>query len=167
MIAVVIATLNDGKTLADALSALVPAAVDGLIRHVIIADGGSTDATLEIAEDAGATALQVLAPRGGRLLVGCMAAKADWLLILPPRRFLAVDWEAGVCAHLLDSRGAVTGEIVPRRGMLWPWRRRSEGLLVPTPPYFGAGGFREVEAPEADLLRRLEGWGVRPLRAGL
>jgi len=134
---------------------------------VIIADGGSTDRTLEVAEDAGAVTLQVPAPKGGRLLVGCMAARADWLFILPPRPFLAKDWEAGVCRHLLDSHGATTGEVVRAGRWLWPWRRRSEGLLVPTPPYFGAGGFREVDAPEADLVRRLEGWGVKPIRVGL
>jgi glycosyltransferase involved in cell wall biosynthesis len=167
MLAVVIATQNDGETLTEALSALVPAAVDGLVKQVIVVDGGSTDKTLEIADDAGATILNVPAPKGGRLLVGCLAATTDWLFVLPPRRCLAPDWEAGVCAHLLDSHGAATGEVVPKRGILCPWRKTGEALLIPTPPYFGAGSFREVDAPEADLLHRLQGWGVRPLRVGI
>ena len=54
MISVVIPTLNAAATLQRALSPLVPAAVDGLVREVVVADGGSTDETLELAEDAGA-----------------------------------------------------------------------------------------------------------------
>ncbi|MEZ5917510.1 MAG: glycosyltransferase [Parvularculaceae bacterium] len=49
-ISVVIPTLNAGRGLAEALAALVPAALDGLVREVIVADGGgSTDETLAIA----------------------------------------------------------------------------------------------------------------------
>ena len=54
MISVVIATQDDERTLGQTLAALVPAAVDGLVREVILADAGSTDHTLAIAEDAGA-----------------------------------------------------------------------------------------------------------------
>ena len=39
-----------GRTLA----ALVPAAVDGIVREVVLADGGSSDKTILIADDAGA-----------------------------------------------------------------------------------------------------------------
>ena len=49
MISVVIPTLNAETGLAPTLAALVPATVQGLVREVIIADGGSRDDTAKIA----------------------------------------------------------------------------------------------------------------------
>ena len=45
MISAILATRNDARRLGETLAALVPAAVDGLVRQVIIADAGSTDRT--------------------------------------------------------------------------------------------------------------------------
>ena len=53
MISVVIPALNAERTLPSTLTALVPAAVDGVVREVIVADGGSTDHTRQIADHAG------------------------------------------------------------------------------------------------------------------
>ena len=82
MISVVIATQNDAQTLGQTLASLVPAAVDGLVREVILADAGSTDDTLAIAEDAGARVTPCTGSLEARLLQRCMAARSDWLLIL-------------------------------------------------------------------------------------
>ena len=54
MISVVIPTLNAAKTLPLTLAALAPAAMDGLVRELIIIDGGSSDDTAVIADEAGA-----------------------------------------------------------------------------------------------------------------
>jgi cellulose synthase/poly-beta-1,6-N-acetylglucosamine synthase-like glycosyltransferase len=54
MISVIVRTLDNAATLPACLGALVPAAVDAIVTEVIVVDGGSTDATLEIVEDAGA-----------------------------------------------------------------------------------------------------------------
>jgi outer membrane immunogenic protein len=53
MISVVIPTSNAEATLAATLTALVPAAVEGLVREVIVVAGGSTDKTAAIVEDTG------------------------------------------------------------------------------------------------------------------
>ena len=53
MISVVIPTLDAEATLGDALTALIPAVVEGVVREVIIVDGGSTDRTLRIADAVG------------------------------------------------------------------------------------------------------------------
>lgn len=45
MISVVIPALNAERHLPAALTALVPAAVNGIVREVIVVDGGSTDHT--------------------------------------------------------------------------------------------------------------------------
>jgi len=99
MISVVIPVLNAAETLAATLSALVPAAVNNLVREVVIADAGSTDETLEIADDAGARIV------AGDLAAGCAAAKGPWLLILPADVRLMPEWEAAARDHIENHAG--------------------------------------------------------------
>jgi glycosyltransferase involved in cell wall biosynthesis len=94
MISVVIATLNDEARLGQALEPLVAAAVRGVVREVVVADAGSTDATLEIAEDAGCRVVT------DGLDAAKAAAKSDWLLILDPGARLRPDWEERARAHV-------------------------------------------------------------------
>lgn len=55
MISVVIPTLNPDNRLQAAMAALVPAAVTGLVREVILVDGGSANGRAEqLAEASGA-----------------------------------------------------------------------------------------------------------------
>jgi len=112
MIAAVLATLNDQRRLGETLGLLVPAFVDGLVRQVIIADAGSTDATLEIADDAGATIVQ------GDLRAGIEAAKEPWLLLLDPGARLAPGWDAVLRAHMAGEARAGVIRLGPRRGLL-------------------------------------------------
>lgn len=98
MISAIITTLNDQRRLGATLAALAPAAVDCLVREVIVADGGSTDATLELADEAGA---RVLAGRRDRVLAeACAVARQPWLLVLPAGARLQVGWEAVVRGHI-------------------------------------------------------------------
>lgn len=99
MISVVIATLNAAETLTGTLSALVPAAMNNLVREVVIADAGSADLTLEIVEDAGARIVS------GGLIEGCAAAKGPWLLILPADVRLMPEWEAAARDHIEHHAG--------------------------------------------------------------
>ena len=62
MISVVIPTLNAERTLPRCFDSLITAAVRGVVREVIVADGGSSDDTLAIADAAGAHI--VAAPKG-------------------------------------------------------------------------------------------------------
>ena len=77
MISVVMPTLNAEDTLARTLSALVPGVVEGLIKEVIVVDGGSQDATLEIADSTGCVIVHGDAERGLQLWQGCRAARGD------------------------------------------------------------------------------------------
>jgi glycosyltransferase involved in cell wall biosynthesis len=54
MISVIIPTLNHERALPRCFDSLIPAAVRGVVREVIVADGGSSDGTLAIADAAGA-----------------------------------------------------------------------------------------------------------------
>lgn len=102
MISVVIPTLNVAETLLPGLAALIPAAVEGLVREVVVADGGSTDATLAMADDAGARIVDAPTDRKGAYAAGCKAAKGPWLLILSPDTRLGAEWEAAARAHISD-----------------------------------------------------------------
>jgi glycosyltransferase involved in cell wall biosynthesis len=127
MISVVIATQDDGRTLGQTLAALVPAAVDGLVREVVLADAGSTDDTLAIAEDAGARVVRALGAAEARLLEGCKAARADWLLILEASESAPHGWEGAARQHIERhaGRAACWG------GGLTPFLTPPKALLVP------------------------------------
>ena len=53
MLSVIIPTLNAESRLVVTLRALIPGVISGLIKEVIIVDGGSADATARIADEAG------------------------------------------------------------------------------------------------------------------
>src|SRR6201999_1769460 len=96
----VIATHNDERTLGQTLASLVTAAVDGLVREVILADAGSTDHTLAIAEDAGARVVQAEGVAEARLAEACKAARSEWLLILEASVPAPHGWEPAAGRHM-------------------------------------------------------------------
>ena len=65
-ITVLMPTLNAAADMPRALASLGEGLTEGLIRELIVSDGGSTDATLDIADAAGAT------------IVTTRAATAQW-----------------------------------------------------------------------------------------
>ncbi len=146
MLSVIVPTLNSERDLASLMTRLVPAAVDGLVSQVIVLDAGSTDATLEIAEDAGADAASTFA-------TALAIARRDWILILPADMRLRGGWEGAVGGHLTGRGGSalVRGER-DGKGLLARLRASPTGLLVAKAALKGAG-------PQLDLvaLRRKHG----------
>jgi glycosyltransferase involved in cell wall biosynthesis len=102
MISVVIPTLNAAARLPATLAALVPAAVDGLVKEVVVADGGSTDDTLAVAEDAGARVVTAERGRGRQLAAGCAAARGAWLLALHADTRLPEGWALAAARHMAE-----------------------------------------------------------------
>ncbi len=93
MISVVIPTLNAEGGLPACLTALVPAMVEGLVREVIVVDGGSTDHTLKIADQAGVEVVSATdANRGAQLALGASKARYPWLLFLHADTVLGEGW---------------------------------------------------------------------------
>lgn len=177
MISVVIPTLNAGESLAAALAALVPAAVEGIIREVVIVDGGSTDVTARIAEESGAVLLRSAPGRGTQLRQGACCARSDWLLFLHADTILEPGWEREVSAlmarvgagdrpptaatfrYALDDIGMkprMLEAMVGLRCLLFRFPYGDQGLLIPRRLYDSIGGFRDMPLMEdVDIVRRL------------
>ncbi len=177
MISVVIPTLNSDRSLAGTLSALVPAAVEGFVREVIVADGGSSDATATIADGAGVSFISGERSRGAQLSAGARAARFPWLLFLHADTVLDDGWmrEASGFMHAVDtgSRSPAAavfrfklddGGMAPRSlEMLVQARCRllrlpygDQGLLISRALYNEIGGFRPLQLMEdVDIIRRL------------
>jgi Glycosyl transferase family 2 len=177
MLSVIIPTFESERALLATLSVLVAGAVDGIVREVIIADGGSRDATAEIADVAGCRMLASTAPLGARLHEAATSARGPWLLFVRPgtsfegswtaeiRRFIAAAEHAGEAEHSAGmfrrSAGADAPQPIWREagGLIRAALGRREprqGLLIAKRLYGALGGHRaDVSDPETELLRRL------------
>ncbi len=137
MLSVLIPTHDSAVELPVLLAALVPAAVDGLVREVICADGGSGDATAAICEDAGARMV------AGGLAAAAAAARSDWVLVLPVELHLAPDWAETVAAHLARGRRPA---VLRARSLLARLGAGPQGLLAVREQVAARPETREVAA---------------------
>jgi rSAM/selenodomain-associated transferase 2 len=187
MISVVIPTLNAEEGLPACLTALVPAAVDGMVREVIVVDGGSSDRTLKIVEQSGAELVQAAPGRGEQLALGASRARQPWLLFLHADTVLEPGWEREVAAMIeridsgrrspsaaafrftLDDLGFWPRMIeagVAIRCTLFRLPYGDQGLLIPRSLYQQAGGFSRLPLMEdVDLARRIGRRRIMVLRA--
>ncbi len=172
-ISVVIPTLNAEAGLSACLTALVPGLVAGLVREVVVADGGSTDGTARIADQAGVRFLTTEKGRGRQLKAGAEAAQGDWLLMLHADTVLDAGWvgevdrfiaqagaeDAAAFAFALDSFRSQARRIerlVALRCWLFGLPYGDQGLLVSRALYERVGGFRDLPLMEdVDLVRRI------------
>lgn len=139
MISVLIATHDDERTLGQVLASLVPAAVDGLVREVILADAGSTDATLAVAEDAGARVVRCEGQPEGRLAAAAGAARADWLLILDVAAPAPEGWAKAAAAQVNGLGSGLWWGEAPLFG-----GRRVRGLLIRRRQFEANGGLKSA-----------------------
>ncbi len=178
MLSVVIPTRNNERELVHTLASLVGGAADGVVRDVTVADGGSADGTLEVADLAGCHVLGGGAARGGRLDAAARGAKGPWLLFLEPDVVLDEGWHREV-RSLIDTleragqsktRAAVFQFGVDGFGararmaefrarlarLLTGLPRTDQGLIIHKSFYEKLGGYRPLPAmAEADLIRRI------------
>jgi rSAM/selenodomain-associated transferase 2 len=187
MISVVIPTLNAARGLEATLSPLVPAAIDGIIRELIIVDGGSDDDTIRIADAAGAEIVRSERGRGRQMMAGADRARFPWLLFLHADTVLEPGWEreaaafiddvmlgrrapaAAVFRFALDDHGVVPRTVEFGVGLRCAVLRLpygDQGLLLPATLYREIGGYRPMGLMEdVDIIRRLGRQRVSLLRA--
>jgi rSAM/selenodomain-associated transferase 2 len=165
-LSVVIPTLNAAVTLAATLTALGP------VQEIVIADGGSADATVMLARNAGAVVVTTPKGRGQQLAAGIAVATGQWLLLLHADTRLTSDWQAVAACHMRDHPDKagyfrfLLDSADPRARRLEAlvrWRCRvlglpygDQGLLIHRDALRRAGGMRPLPLMEdVDLIRRL------------
>lgn len=172
VISVIIPTLDAAAHLPKSLAPLAPAAVDGLVREVVISDGGSTDTTCAIADDVGAVLVEGSKGRGRQLIAGAARAKSAWLLFLHADTVLDDDWAqeaarfiAGDAMRAASFRFAFDDDVPAARAAAWWVALRcrllalpygDQGLLISRAFYEALGGYRDMPLMEdVDMVRRI------------
>ncbi|MDU8912806.1 TIGR04283 family arsenosugar biosynthesis glycosyltransferase [Aestuariicoccus sp. MJ-SS9] len=178
-ISVIIPTLNAEASLAPCLGALGEGLAAGLLRELVVSDGGSEDGTAALAEAAGAILLSGPPSRGGQLRRGAEAAKGDWLLFLHADTQLALGWAEAVQA-VLTRPGAYHFRLAfdaasPAARWVAGWANlRSalfglpygdQGLLIDRATYDAAGGYPDIPLMEDVALARALRGKLRALPA--
>jgi glycosyltransferase involved in cell wall biosynthesis len=175
MVSVIIPTVNSERSLPRCFESLIGAAMGGVVREVIVADGGSCDTTLAIADAAGARIVQAGKRRAVQLAAGAAAAKCDWLLFLHPDTALEKGWDAEVASFIErqilerpraaffrfaledfggEARRAEVKAALRSAVLALPYG--DQGLLMPRHLYRQVGGYRPLARMEdADIVRRI------------
>ncbi|WP_127076794.1 TIGR04283 family arsenosugar biosynthesis glycosyltransferase [Rhodomicrobium lacus] len=171
MISVVIPTLNAGRTLPATFLSIFDAAVEGIVSEVIVSDGGSTDATRQIAEEAGARLIVAERGRGQQLRAGADAARKPWLLFLHADTALDAGWTNEALAFMKRGKGAAAfrfrladegfnprllERLVAVRCALFRLPYGDQGLLISRDLYDEVGGFAPIPLMEdVEIVRKL------------
>jgi rSAM/selenodomain-associated transferase 2 len=176
-LSVVIPTLNAADGLARSLPPLADGLTAGLIREVVFSDGGSQDATLEIADAAGAVVVQGHPSRGAQLRRGAEASQGQWILFLHADTVLPPGWADDVKAHLTKDRpawcplrfddGGLAARVVAAwanlRARVFALPYGDQCLLISRAEYDQVGGFADVPLMEDVAMSRRLGRRLMPL----
>src|SRR5437016_9533569 len=190
MLSVIIATENSERLLVPTLAALIPGALAGIVREVIVADAGSRDETAAVADSAGCRVVVSPASLGVRLKSSAAGARGPWLMFLKPgavpdatwiddaNRFVqdaerdaraqaqAAVFRSPAAAHgrrplLVNAIARIAGPLGARPGP-------QQGLLISKQLYEHLGGHAaDGVDPEADFLHRLGRRRIVTLRSGV
>lgn len=169
---IIIPTLNVEKGLTATLASLMEGLEAGLIRELVVSDGGSTDGTLRIAEAAGAAVVSGSPGRGGQLARGVSASSGEWLLVVHADTIVEPGWSK-IVADAIAAGQAGYGRLAFRASGFAPrfvagwanWRSRAlglpygdQGLLVSRAQYESVGGYPDIPLMEdVALARALKG----------
>ncbi|MBZ8117212.1 glycosyltransferase [Roseovarius sp. LXJ103] len=179
-LSVVIPTLDAAAALPRTLGALMEGLEAGLVRELIISDGGSGDATRAMAEEVGAIWTSGAPSRGGQLRRGVDASAGAWVLVLHADTVLPEGWSGVVERQISRGRpgyfllGFDAEGLAPKVVAGWANLRSrvfglpygDQGLLISRAEYNAVGGY--VDAPLMEDVAMARALGARleamPLR---
>ena len=189
MISIILPTLDAEQLRVRTLSALVPGSAAGLVREVILADGGSRDDTEKVADAAGCEFLRGPRDLGARLRAAAHAARGNWLLFLDPAGVLDEGWPREVRAFMegaersgFAGRKAATfrlafdgfgmkpklkGAVSAARLALIGRPRAEQGLLITKRFYDELGAHADGAKAHRRLIARLGRLRMVALRTGI
>jgi glycosyltransferase involved in cell wall biosynthesis len=145
--------------------------------RVVVSDGGSSDATLDIALDTGAVIALGTPGRGQQLARGAklaMASKTEtrWLFFVHADTQLPADWQEMAAEHMarfpthaahfrFGGEGSfamlsVMRFLVRLREVFWSLPYGDQGLLIPVSLYNKLGGYHDmILFEDVDLVTRI------------
>jgi rSAM/selenodomain-associated transferase 2 len=172
---VIIPVLNEAETIAAVLSSVQRAGAEIPIE-IIVVDGGSSDATVELAKAAGAIVLQTAPGRAKQMNAGAKAASGDILLFLHADTYLPSGF-ASLVTQTLAKPETVAGAFDLRiagshPGLRWiewgvKWRSRllqlpygDQAIFLKAATFEQVNGFAELPIMEDfEFVRRLQTYG--------
>lgn len=171
-LSIIVPTLNAERTLGVTLDSL--ASGTQLICEVVVVDGGSSDATGDLARASGARVLTAARGRGSQLAAGAAATTGAWLMFLHADTVLDPAWPARVAAFInepvsreraavfrfaIDDAAAAARRLerfVAWRGAALGLPYGDQGLLISRQLYDRVGGFAAIPIMEdVELIRRI------------
>jgi rSAM/selenodomain-associated transferase 2 len=168
LISIIIPTLNEERALPRTLASV---AAQRAAHEVIVADGGSNDATPRIAREHGVACVDAARGRGAQMNAGARHARGEWLLflhadtLLPRAALQAIAAlppavEAG-CFHQAFS-DSDAHPLLKRVSRLHNWRCRKthimygdQAMFVRRAVFEALGGFPESELEDVKLSELL------------
>ncbi|MBL8537716.1 MAG: TIGR04283 family arsenosugar biosynthesis glycosyltransferase [Hyphomonadaceae bacterium] len=180
MVSVVIPTLNAAASLPRALAPLARPAFEGLVKQVIVSDGGSDDDSIAIAEAAGCAIVQGPRGRAKQMRAGAALARGRWLLFLHADTALDGGWAAEAHAFMsernaqhraaafqlaFDDESAAAKRVAFLANLRARWLKLpygDQGLLISRFLYDAVGGFPEL--PLMEDVAMVRNIGARRLR---
>jgi len=181
-LSIVIPTLNAASKIGPTLASLHEGIDIGLIKELIITDGGSVDEIKIISEEIGAIFISGDAGRGTQLHNGALKTNAPWILFIHADTILSKDWpnaafehitkykDAGYCKLAFDDNGFMPKIIslgANLRSHLFGLPYGDQCLLISRELYNEIGGYLKIPLMEdVAMAKALKGrLRVMPIKA--
>ena len=171
-ISIVIPTLNSQNTVRKTLASLFEGIEAGIVRELIVVDGGSTDETREIVEECGGKFISSAASRGYQLKKGVNLAKGDFIFALHSDSVLEPGWseivkkyfnkDAGYYCKLsfdiIHPLASMTSTWANARSLIFNLPYGDQGLLIPRKLLMENGSYSPIPIMEdVELALRFKG----------
>lgn len=170
-LSIIIPALNEAEQLPETLRAIGASQDDAL--EVIVVDGGSSDATLDIAQQYGCRTLVSRPGRGRQMNAGAALATGENLLFLHADTLLPSGYQSAIenclsAGHVAGAfRLSIAANSLGLRWVAWGANARSryrqfpygdQGIFLRSQEFFSLGGYRDMALMEdfqlVDRLRR-------------